>query len=708
MLRRDYRHCRCLLVLLIGILAATCAGANDYIMAFHSTLTLKSDSTMRVKEDITVRYTTDQRYGFVREIPLQYRDQFGQQYAIVGINMLSMTRNNLDEPYRVQRSLDSIQIISGNPKVPIMHGAYTFTLEYDVYQQLPVRDGRRVLHWPVTDRQCNLGIHRSTVIVQLPGTVDAADVRVSAHTATEARPGAMTVIGINAAGRVGAYTSKPLKLGDNFSITLEVPQDIVGPLPVWKVVAYFIALYRMTFTTLLLLGGLVAYFLWAWHRFTHEKGTPIYPHFMPPAGMSPADLRYLWCLHCDEKALAVTIISLAMKGWVHILERDKRIYINHERQALLDNPEALLDHPQALLGLLRDGRAYSITALSRMLEQPDAAINATIDHLLDIGTPLDIRQDMVRLNLRAVASRPDPCPAQPFPDESRVMSDLLGSAISSPVSPESARQLRASLCWMRTALEARFKGRLLETNLRYVGPGALLAALCATLFNLDVIGDLWYSSVATPMFLIYPAALAYVLGHVVLRVRKGLEVDFPRMLSGILQLTGVAIGIFFVIGLTWAPQVPHRFTSLIFIGVVAGIVALAAAIIKSPTAPAQKLLDELASFRAFLMGPYDPATQTNLPDKTVELFERYLPYAMALDVERAWADQFAHVLSHAHDDGAPYQPGWYYGVRWQCLPSGRFSGLLAEDLTRAIVDALAPYNATPPQRPSGTPTSLVR
>ena len=44
----------------------------------------------------------------------------------------------------------------------------------------------------------------------------------------------------------------------------------------------------------------------------------------------------------------------------------------------------------------------------------------------------------------------------------------------------------------------------------------------------------------------------------------------------------------------------------------------------------------------------------NPPDKTPELFETFLPYAVALDVQNAWAKRFAGVLAAAapRADGA--------------------------------------------------------
>ena len=50
------------------------------------------------------------------------------------------------------------------------------------------------------------------------------------------------------------------------------------------------------------------------------------------------------------------------------------------------------------------------------------------------------------------------------------------------------------------------------------------------------------------------------------------------------------------------------------------------------------------------------------PDDTPELFERYLPYAIALGVENRWAERFAGVLAAAAAQGRQGF-AWYSGSR---------------------------------------------
>ena len=59
-------------------------------------------------------------------------------------------------------------------------------------------------------------------------------------------------------------------------------------------------------------------------------------------------------------------------------------------------------------------------------------------------------------------------------------------------------------------------------------------------------------------------------------------------------------------------------------------------------------MDRIEGFRQYLgVAEEDRLNALNPPDKTPELFERFLPYAIALDVENRWAKRFAAVLAAA-------------------------------------------------------------
>jgi uncharacterized membrane protein len=72
-------------------------------------------------------------------------------------------------------------------------------------------------------------------------------------------------------------------------------------------------------------------------------------------------------------------------------------------------------------------------------------------------------------------------------------------------------------------------------------------------------------------------------------------------------------------------------------------------------------MDQIEGFREYLsVAEEDRLNVMNPPQKTPELFERFLPYAVALDCQNAWAAKFASVLAAA---GAAATTAWYVGNR---------------------------------------------
>ena len=68
-------------------------------------------------------------------------------------------------------------------------------------------------------------------------------------------------------------------------------------------------------------------------------------------------------------------------------------------------------------------------------------------------------------------------------------------------------------------------------------------------------------------------------------------------------------------------------------------------LLKAPTAKGRKLLRELTGFREFLArAESDRLARNNEADSTPERLELNVAYAVALDIERGWGEQFAEDL----------------------------------------------------------------
>ncbi len=156
--------------------------------------------------------------------------------------------------------------------------------------------------------------------------------------------------------------------------------------------------------------------------------------------------------------------------------------------------------------------------------------------------------------------------------------------------------------------------------------------------------------------------------------------NVPSMLIA-LTATGLAILVGGRFSLAMIIVIGAMFLTVLFFGV----------IMRRPTLRGRKVLDEMLGFKDYLeVAEKDEMNLRNPPEKTPQLFEAYLPFALALGVEQAWAEKFASVLEAIREpDGSGYQPAWYSGT-WNSSSISHNIGSVSSGLGSAISSSVTP------------------
>ncbi|MBW1990811.1 MAG: DUF2207 domain-containing protein [Deltaproteobacteria bacterium] len=234
------------------------------------------------------------------------------------------------------------------------------------------------------------------------------------------------------------------------------------------------------------------------------------------------------------------------------------------------------------------------------------------------------------------------------------------------------------------------------TNSRYLIPGVVLTVLA--LGSLLLVAPARGEAAFAVLWLSIWSVGCYFLGLKVYRSWQGLRGGSLRIL-GTLGLTLFSLPFFggLVLG-------TYLFTSSISLPAAVIILGLALVnalffhLLKAPTLKGRKVLDQIEGFKMYLsVAEKERLEVLHPPEKTPELFEKYLPYALALDVENEWSEQFAEVLAAAQTEGRAYSPVWYRGGSWEGFRASR----LAQNLSGAFTGAIASA-ASPPGSASGS------
>jgi uncharacterized membrane protein YgcG len=214
---------------------------------------------------------------------------------------------------------------------------------------------------------------------------------------------------------------------------------------------------------------------------------------------------------------------------------------------------------------------------------------------------------------------------------------------------------------LENGLKKLYEGRLFVRNQVWAlrGVGIMLTALIlpAAILVLSVPDDYPGGEgrfAGAALFLIASAFACYFLS----RGAGSAMAMAGRMFAILLGLGGLVAGVFTIGNALESGRILPLLVPLLALPVVLTAFSWMAA----PTREGRAVLDRIAGFKHYLSVAEEERLETlHPPEKTPELFERYLPYAIALKVENAWASRFTAVLAAAAASGQGQTMGWYSG-----------------------------------------------
>lgn len=584
------------------LLLATAAGRAvepEQIYQFDSQIEVQPNGGLSVHETIRVQANGDQiRHGIYRDFPQLYQSPGGLRIR-TGFAVQQVLCDGLPENHHLADRENGTRVYIGSATSVVRPGVHTYQLTYTTDRQLGYFRDHDELYWNVTGNGWVFPINRVTATVILPP--GATIKNLTAYTGSQGSRGRdFTATNLN--DRASFTTTQRLWPTEGLTIVVEWPKGYVSPPSAFTKLVNTLRDNRG-----LALGGAgclaaVLFYLTAWKLVGRDpRRSVIIPLYSPPADFSPAAVRYLRRMGYDNKIFTATVMNLAVKGAIKIIERKEGLFRNRT-YTLLPVP-----HAQA-----------AISGGEELVRR----------ELVGDGLPLTLRQEYYAA-------------------------------------------LQSAQTKLREYLAERFQGRYFKNNFGYSVFGLLLCAASLTALVLD-------SAQPGPMALLtgicFSAALLFIaIGH-----RR-------QWIAGVM-LAAVAL---IAIGAAWKYlELPLLLICLpLALGTLAGSFHY---LLKAYTPEGRKIMDEIEGFKMYLsVAEKDRLNLENPPELTPQLFEMFLPYALALGVEQKWSEQFAGVLAAAGT--APgqnqYAPAWYSGDSWSNATSTGFVTSFSGSLAGAIASA---------------------
>lgn len=598
-------------------------GSGEVIRSFHSKIIVNKDTSITVTETIDVTATGDQmKHGIYRDFPTKY-NQF-LSFKKIGFKVLSVKRDGQPIQWSLADQSNGKRVYLGDANTPISPGQYSYELTYQTDHQLGFFNDHDELYWNVTGNGWVFPILKASASVTLPPGIPANKMKTEGYTGPQGSKGQDYTSRVDTSGHAIFTATTQLPPNSGLAIVVTWPKGYIKqPTAKQEVISMVKSDVGMRYE-LIGLAILLIYYIFMWTLVGKDppKGS-IMPLYEAPEGLSPAAIRYIRCMCFDQKCFAASLINMAVKGFLKI------------------------------------------------------------DEMAGVYTIIKAKGDRTTLT-----------------NEEREIADgLLSNGSSIELKNEHYQKIGAAYRATGAILKDDYQKQYFTTNRLFMIPGVLITilTLAAGLLMNSSGGVFGNSAGIMPGAFITVWLSFWTLGVTALVSQIIKSWKAARYGTGIMDKAGntMSAGCMTLFAI---PFIGGEIFGLGFLLAVAGpifmLVLLIAMItnfifyklLPAPTKEGRALLDKIDGFREYLsVAESDNLEMFKGPEITPALFEKFLPYALALDVEQAWSRKFSDALEKAGQslDRGGYSPMWYSGSM-AGLSTGAFASSLGGSLSGAI------------------------
>jgi uncharacterized membrane protein YgcG len=634
-------------------LGQTGGPAREEILSYDVSIQVERDGWMEVTEEIRVRALGDViRRGIYRDFPTSFPRQGGLGRIQAPFEVVRVLRDGRAEPHVLQSvggpaRRGGIRVRIGNANTLLEPGVYTYSLTYRTIRWIRHGETSDQLYWNVTGNGWDFPILQASAAVSLPERLSSDQVTLEGWTGPEGSTGSSyTSVFDPDRGSTGAAifrTTEPLGPREGLTIRITFPTGVVLPPTEEQRAAWFRLDWGQWLDAGLVVAMVLAVYLLLWHRVGRDPdGRPVMVRYQPPEGFSPAGLGYVMERGHDNRHLTAAVVDLAVRGWLEI-ERAGSSWILRRSG---DTPEDAPPSEEALL-------------LRRLFGETRASV----------GGEVSGSEGGSRAGTEVVLERsPDP--------EVRKAAKAFRSDVGRRLEK---RYFLLNRGWFLVGLAVTVAGfAALAWRVRYSIPEeGWFMGLWLTF---------WTMGTGTLVWRVAGQWGAALTGH----IGQWIGAVFLTLFATPFVVAEIVVAV-----LLWQAVPQHLFGSALVLG---GLNVLFYHLLERPTLKGRGVLDEAEGFRRFLTSTEEDRIRRLQPAaESLALFERFLPWAIALGVESEWAEHFEDALAAeaARPSSTGAGLGGRPGLSWYAGDSGASLSGLTSSLGSSLSSSLSASSAAP-------------
>ncbi len=274
--------------------------------------------------------------------------------------------------------------------------------------------------------------------------------------------------------------------------------------------------------------------------------------------------------------------------------------------------------------------------------------------------------------------------------EKKVMEKLLAGRAALALQNTNHKMIKGAMDALKKSLQDECEKVYFITNRAFFFPG--LAFTLLALLTIVLIPPIQPQA---PFLAVWLSIWTFGCLFMFLRIWRAVRDAFARREGRVGALARALFG-----GVFFLPFLAGEVAGLVLFASAVSPLATAAAgailllgvvfyqLLKAPTPLGRKLMDRIEGFRLYLsVAEKERLEFLHPPNRTPELFEQFLPHAMALDVENRWSKQFEKILAVGPEESSTWSPAWYSGKSWSGLNASSFASGLGSSFSGAIASS---------------------
>ena len=609
----------------VALVWAQPAVAAEEILNYSSYIEVQTDRSVIVTETIRVRAEGND----IRRGIWRYvptKSENDLGYTIDhGIEILDVRRDGEPDDWHTESISNGEKIYIGNADVFLSPGVYQYTLKYRTWRQIRDLPDADELYWNVTGNFWQFPIQASVAQVVLPET--ATVLGTTAYTGAFGSKSQDATISKGDGGNLIFRSDRAFGPGEGLSIVVGFEKGTMTPKNQFDQFLEYLSDRRALFLPGIGFLAVLLYFFSAWNRVGRDpqKGTVV-PLYHPPKEFSPALTHY------------VQNFGWRKSGWTAFTA------------ALM----ALATKGLVVIGSSGSGKHTKVTVTE---EEP-----------------------------------------HDLPSGERLIYDWLhakGEVVIDKAVGKSLHQLHADFI---ETIEDENRRAYFNHNTGYVLFGFVLSAIVVVaMLYFEVLHFGWVVlSIATGV------AVALVSN---LFLNQSLLPKLPpAFYFFVMFILFGNVGTGFLASLDWVDFGPTFdgdwfANARDFVREQPGAIAILSIVcvnvgfgltMRAATVQGRKVMDEIEGFKMYMeTAEKERLNYRDAPDMTVSRFERLLPYAVALGVEKPWSEHFEHELSRnaKGPEDEQYNPHWHSGRGWRASRIAKNIATTATGVSAAMIAA---------------------